>query len=80
MKGLFNVLDNNKLVIFFDILTQNMLKEIDNVFDMNSLALIFSEGHLNLKMVVLTSFSLRDVLTQKCSYSNAHNYLNNYTR
>ena len=32
MKGLFNVLNNSKLVLFFDILTQNMFKKIDSVF------------------------------------------------
>jgi len=41
---------------FCDILTQNMLKEIDNMFNMSSLAFIFSERHLNLKMIILTSF------------------------
>jgi len=51
LKGLLNVLYNNKLVLFFYIFTQNMLKEINRVFDMNSLALIFSERHLNLKMI-----------------------------
>jgi len=30
MKGLFNVLNNNKLALFFDILTQDMIKEIDS--------------------------------------------------
>ena len=45
LKGLFNVLNNNELVLFFDILTQNMLKEIDSVFYMNSLAFIFSKRH-----------------------------------
>jgi len=40
-----------------------MLKEIDNVFYMSSLAFIFSERHLNLKMIILTSFSFRGVLT-----------------
>ena len=39
-KGLFNVLNNNKSVLFLDILTQDKLKEIVRVFDMNSLALI----------------------------------------
>jgi len=35
-----------------------MLKEIDSMFDMNSLAFLFSEHTLNLKMVILTSFFL----------------------
>jgi len=61
LKGLFNVLNNNKLVLFFDILTHDMSEEIDRVFDMISLALIFSERHLNLKMIILTSFSFRSV-------------------
>jgi len=84
LKGLFNVLNNNKWVLFFDILTQNMLNKIDRVFDMNSLALIFSERHLNLKMIILTSFfsvvfwrhlpNFTIVFTIKCSY------LNKYTR
>jgi len=29
-----------------------MLKEMKSVFDMNSLASIFSERHLNLKMII----------------------------
>ena len=45
LKGLFNVLNNNIIFYFLDILTQNILKEIDRVFDMNSLALIFSQRH-----------------------------------
>jgi len=32
LKGLFNVRNNNKLIIFLDILTQNMLKEVMSVF------------------------------------------------
>jgi len=55
LKGLFNVLNNNRLVLFFDILKQNMLNEINRVFYMNSLPVIFSERHLNLKMIILTS-------------------------
>jgi len=47
-KGLFDVLNNNSRFYFLDILTQDILKEIDRVFDMNSLALIFSQRHLNL--------------------------------
>jgi len=45
-----------------------MLKEIDSVFDMNSLALIFSERHLNLKVIILTSFSFRGVLTSGSNF------------
>jgi len=52
LKGLFNVLYNNTLVLLLYILTQNMLKEMKSVFDMNSLASIFSERHLNLKMII----------------------------
>ena len=84
LKGLINVLNNNKLVLFFDIFTQNMLQEIDRVFDMNSLALIFSEHHLNLKMIILTSFSFRSVLTSHSNFTIVFlfkcSYLNNYTR
>jgi len=84
LKGLFNVLNKNKLVLFFDILTQNMLKEIDNVFYMSSLAFIFSERHLNLKMIILTSFSFRIVLTSRSNFTIVFlfkcSYLNNYTR
>ena len=84
LKGLFNVLNNYKLVLFFDILTQNMLKEIDNVFYMSSLAFIFSERHLNLKMIILTSFSFRGVLTSHSNFIIVFllkcSYLNNYTR
>ena len=84
LKGLFNVLNNNKLVLFFDILTQNMLKEIDIVFYKNSLAFIFSERHLNLKMIILTSFSFRGVLTSRSNLTIGFlfkcSYLNNYTR
>jgi len=36
LKGLFNVLNNYKLVLFYYILTQDILKEIFRVFDMNS--------------------------------------------
>jgi len=84
LNGLLNVLNNNKLVLFFDIFTQNMLKEIDRVFDMNSLVLIFSERHLNLKMIILTSFSFRSVLTSRSNFTIVFLfkclYLNNYTR
>jgi len=84
LKGLFNVLNNNKLVLFFDILTQNMLKEIDSVFYMNYLAFIFSELHLNLKMIILTSFSFPSVLTSCSNFTIVFlfkcSYLNNYTR
>ena len=83
LKGLFNVLNNNKLVLFFDILTQNMLKEID-VFYMSSYAFIFSERHLNLKMIILTSFSFRGVLTSRSNFTIVFlfkcSYLNNCTR
>ena len=48
LQGLFNGLNNNIRFYVLDIFTQNMLQEIDRVFDMNSLALIFSERHLNL--------------------------------
>jgi len=47
-EGLFNALNNNIRFCFLDILTQDILKEINRVFDMNSLALIFSQRHLNL--------------------------------
>ena len=61
-----------------------MLKEIYRVFDMNTLALIFSERHLNLKMIILTSFSFRGVLTSRSNYTMMFlfkcSYLNNYTR
>jgi len=61
-----------------------MLKEIDSVFDMNYLALIFSERHLNLKMIILTSFSFRGVLTSRSNFTIVFLfkclYLNNYTR
>jgi len=84
LKGLFNVLNNNKLFLFFDILTQNMLKEIDSVFYMNSLAFIFFERHLNLKMIILTSFSFRGVLMLRSNFTIVFLfkclYLNNYTR
>jgi len=80
LKGPFNVLNNNQLVLFFYILSQNMLTEIDSVFIMNSLVFIFSECHLNLKMIILTSFTFHGVLTSrsnltivfliKCSYLN----------
>jgi len=39
--------------IFLDILTHDISKEKDIVFDMNSLALIFSERHLNYYFDVL---------------------------
>ena len=61
-----------------------MLKEIDSVFDMNYLALIFPERHLNLKMIILTSFSFRGVLTSRSNFTRVFlfkcSYLNNYTR
>jgi len=83
LKGLFNVLNNNKLFLFFDILTQNMLKEIDIVFYMISLAFIISERHLNLYMIILTSFSFRGVLTSRSNLTIVFlfkcSYLNNYT-
>jgi len=83
LKGLFNVLNNNKFVFFY-ILTRNMLKEIYNVFYMSSLVFIFSERHLNLKMIMLTSFSFRGVLTSRSNYTIVFilksSYLNNYTR
>jgi len=69
---------------FFDILTQNMLKEIDNVSYMSFLAFIFSERHLNWKMIILTSFSFRGVLTSRSNFTIVFlfkcSYLNNYTR
>jgi len=65
LKGLFVVLNNTILVLFFDNLTQDMLKEIYRVFNTNTLALIFSERYLNLKMIILTSFSFRGVLTSR---------------
>jgi len=84
LKWLFNVLNNNILVSFFDILTQDMLKETDRVFDMNSLALLFAERHLNLKMIILTSFSFRSVLTSRSNFTLVFlfkcSYLDNYTR
>jgi len=61
LKGLFIVLNNNKLVLFFGNFTQDMLKEIYRVFNMNTLVLILSERHLNLKMIILASFSYRVV-------------------
>jgi len=84
LKGLFNVLNKNKLVLFFYILTQNMLKEIYNVFYMSSLAFIFSERQLNFKITILTSFLFRGVLTSRSNCTIVFlfkcSYLNNYTR
>jgi len=84
LKGLLNVLNNNKLVLFFDILTQDMLKEIYRVFDTNTLALIFLERHFNLKIIILTSFSFCGVLTSRSNFTIVFlfkfSYLNNYTR
>jgi len=79
-KGLFNVLNNNIMFYFFlDILTQNILNEIDRVFNMTSLALIIIfKTSFKLVNYYLTSFSFRGVLTSpsnltilflfKCSY------------
>jgi len=54
------------------------------VFYRNSLAFIFSERHLNLKMIILTSFSFRSVLTSRSNFTIVFlfkcSYLNNYTR
>ena len=51
---------------------------------MNSLVLIFSERHLNLKMIILASFSFRDVLTSRSNFTIVFlfkcSYLNNYMR
>ena len=51
---------------------------------MNSLALLFSERHLNLKMIILTSFSFRSVLTSRSIFTIMLlfkcSYLDNYTR
>jgi len=47
--------NGNLMFLTITIFTQNMLNEINRVFDMNSLALIFLERHLNLKMIILTS-------------------------
>ena len=61
-----------------------MLEEIDRVCDRNFLALIFSERHLNLKMIILTSFYFRSVLTSRSNFTIVFlfkcSYLNNYTR
>jgi len=69
---------------FFIFLHKKMLKEIDNVFYMSSLSFIFSERHLNMKMVILTSFSFRGVLTSRSNFQIVFlfkcSYLNNYTR
>jgi len=58
-----------------------VLKEIDIVLNMNSLALIFSEHHFNLKIIILRSFSFLRVLSSclnfttvglfKCSFLKA---------
>jgi len=65
-------------------ITKDMLEEIDRVCDMNSLALIFSERHLNFKMIILTSFSFRSVLTSGSNFTILllfkYSYLPNYTR
>jgi len=37
-KGVFNVLNNNILVLFLDIIKQDKLKELVRVFDINYLA------------------------------------------
>ena len=51
---------------------------------MNSLAFIFLERHLNLKMIILTSFSFLGVLTSLSNFTIVFlfkcSYLNNYTR
>jgi len=46
-----------------------MLKEIEKVFYINSLALVFSEPHLNLKIIILTSFSFHGVLTSRSNFT-----------
>jgi len=60
-----------------------MLEEIDRVIDLNALALIFTERHLNLKMIILTSFSFRSVLTSRSNFTIVFllecSYHNNYT-
>jgi len=38
-KGLFNILNNNIRFYIFNFVTQDILKEIDRLFDMNNLAL-----------------------------------------
>jgi len=84
LKVLLNVLNNNELVLFFDILKQDMLKEIDEVFDMNSLSLKCSKRHLNLKMIILTPFPFRNILTSHSNFTIVLlfkcAYLYNYTR
>ena len=64
--------------------TVHMLKEIDSVFDMNYLALIFSERHLSLNMIILTSFSFRGVLMSCSNFTIVFlfkcSYLKYYTR
>jgi len=82
LKGLFNVLNNNILVFFYN-LTQNMLKEIDSVFYMNYLALIFSERHLTWQWLFWRHF-FRGVLTSRSNFTIVVlfkcTYLNNCTR
>jgi len=46
-----------------------MLKEIDKLFDMNSIAFLYSERHLNLKMIILKSFSFHGVLTSRSNFT-----------
>ena len=84
LKRLFIVLNNNKLFLFFDNLTQDMFNEIYRLFSMNTLALIFSERHLNLKMIILTSFCVGGVLTSRSNSTMVFLFkclhLKNYTR
>ena len=60
LKGLFNVRNNNKLIIFLDILTQNMLKEVMSVFSFYIFRTSFK-----LENDYLTSLSFRGVLTSR---------------
>jgi len=46
-----------------------MLNEIDKLFDMNSIAFLNSERHLNLKMIILKSFSFHGVLTSHSNFT-----------
>jgi len=69
---------------YFLIFLHRICKRENRVFDMNSLALIFSECNLNLKRIILTSFSFRNVLTSHSNFTIVFllkcSYLNNYTR
>jgi len=79
LKGYLMFLTITLCFIFLDILTQNILNEIDRVFNMTSLALIIIfKTSFKLVNYYLTSFSFRGVLTSpsnltilflfKCSY------------